>query len=358
MKAVVLVGGEGTRLRPLTFSTPKQMLPVVERPMIERVLEHLGAHGIDEAVLSLQYLPQAFKDAYPDDVAAGVRLVYATEPAPLDTAGAIRFAAASAGIDDTFVVVNGDVLTDLDVGALLAFHRAHGAEGTLRLFPVPDPSRFGVVTTDEDGRVREFIEKPPADASPSNLINAGTYVFEPSFLDRVPLGARVSIERVTFPEMAAEGRLYAMAEPSYWLDAGTPAAYLQANFDLLSGVRPGPPCRGATLGVDGVWRAEGARDDARVVGASFVARDALVEAGASVERSVLGAASAVEAGSVVRDSVVMAGAIVGPGARVDGAILGVGARIGAECEVRPGSVIGFGVQLEPGRVVDGERVPG
>jgi mannose-1-phosphate guanylyltransferase len=334
------------------------MLPVVERPMIERVLEHLGSYGVDEAVLSLQYLPDAFKNAYPDDVAAGVRLVYATEPAPLDTAGAVRFAAECAGIDDTFVVVNGDVLTDLDLGALLAFHRSHGAEGTVRLFPVEDPSRFGVVTTDEDGQVRDFIEKPPADAAPSNLINAGTYVFEPSFLDRVPLGARVSIERVTFPAMVADGRLYAMAEPSYWLDAGTPPAYLRANFDLLEGQRTGPPCPGATVDADGVWRTEGARVDGVIRGASFVGRDVFVDVDALVERSVLGAGSTVAVGSEVRNSVVMAGTIVEAGARVEGAILGAGARIGAECEVGPGSVIGFGVELEPGRRVDGERVPG
>ncbi len=358
MKAVVLVGGAGTRLRPLTFSIPKQMLPIVERPMIERVLEHLGAYGVDHAVLSLQYLPDAFKDAYPDNVVAGVALSYATEPAPLDTAGAIRFAAESLGIDDTFVVVNGDVLTDLDLSTLVEFHRSHGAEGTLRLFPVEDPSRFGVVTTDEDGRVREFIEKPPADEAPSNLINAGTYVFEPSFLDRVRLGERISIERVIFPEMAAHGQLYAMADSSYWLDTGTPAAYLQAHFDLLEGKRPGPPCPGAVAGPDGVWRAEGARVDGVVRGASFIGRDVVVEGDALVERSVLGAGSAVRTRSEVRNSLVMARAVVDAGAHVEGAILGVGARIGAECNVRPGSVIGFGVELEPGRLVDGERVPG
>jgi mannose-1-phosphate guanylyltransferase len=357
VKAVVLVGGEGTRLRPLTFTTPKQMLPIVERPMIERVLEHLGRHGVDEAVLSLQYLPDAFKDAYPDNVAAGVRLSYATEPAPLDTAGAVRFAAEAAGIDDTFVVVNGDVLTDLDLGALLAFHRSHGAQGTVRLFPVDDPSRFGVVTTDDDGRVLEFIEKPPADAAPSNLINAGTYVFEPSFLDRVQLGERVSIERVTFPAMVTDGQLYAMSESSYWLDTGTPAAYLQAHVDLLSGRRPGPPCPGATLVADGLWCAEGARVDGEVRGPSLVGREAAVESGALVERSVLGAGSVVHRRAVVRDSVAMAGVVIEEGARVDGAILGRGARIGAECEVGRGSVIGYRVELDPGRRVQG-RVPG
>jgi mannose-1-phosphate guanylyltransferase len=316
VKAVVLVGGEGTRLRPLTLSVPKQMLPIVDRPMIERVLGHLGAYGIDEAVLSLQYLPDAFKDAYPDNEAAGVRLSYVTEPEPLDTAGAVRYAAEQAGIDDTFVVVNGDVLTDLDLGALLAFHRAHGGQGTVRLFPVEDPSRFGVVTTDDDGRVREFIEKPPADQAPTNLINAGTYVFEVSVLDRVPLGERVSIERVTFPEMAAEGVLYAMAESSYWLDTGTPEAYMRANFDLIEGRRPGPPCPGATEDEAGVWFDGEARVDGVVSGPSFVGRGASIERSAVLERSVLGAGSVLRPGSEVRNSVLMAGTVVEARARV------------------------------------------
>ena len=182
MKAVVLVGGEGTRLRPLTLSAPKQMLPIVGVPMIERVLGHLASHGIEEAVLSLGYLPDAFLEAYPDGRVAGMGLTYAVEPEPLDTAGAVRFAATFAGIDETFVVVNGDVLTDLDLTTLVAFHRERGAEGTIALHPVADPSAFGVVPTDDHGRVLAFVEKPPRDEAPTNEINAGTYVLEPSVL--------------------------------------------------------------------------------------------------------------------------------------------------------------------------------
>ncbi len=358
MKAVVLVGGEGTRLRPLTYSVPKQMLPIAERPMIERVLEHLGSHGVDEAVLSLQYLPDAFKDAYPGNVAAGVRLTYVVEPEPLDTAGAIRYAAGEAGVDATFVVVNGDVLTDLDLGRLIDFHRASGAEGTIRLYPVEDPSRFGVVTTDGDGRVREFVEKPSAEDAPSNLINAGTYVFEPSFLARVALGERVSIERVTFPEMAAEGRLFAMADASYWLDTGTPAAFLQANFDLLESRRAGPPSPDAWLGDDGCWRIGDPAVFGELSGRSLVGAGASVAPGASVRRSVLGAGAVVAPGARIADSVVMAGATLGAVALVEGSIIGAGARLGAECVVKPGSVIGFGVELDPGSVVSGAKVPG
>ena len=210
MKAVVLVGGEGTRLRPLTLSSPKQMLPIVGVPMIERVLGHLASHGIDEAVLSLGYLPDAFMEAYPDGHAAGVRLTYAVEPEPLDTAGAVRFAATFAGVDETFVVVNGDVLTDLDLTALVAFHRDRGAEGTIALHPVADPSAFGVVPTDREGRVTAFVEKPPRDEAPTNEINAGTYVLEPSVLAPIPEAGRVSIERETFPAMVRDGGLFAL----------------------------------------------------------------------------------------------------------------------------------------------------
>ena len=199
------MGGEGTRLRPLTLTVPKQMLPVVEQPMIERVVGHLADHGIDEAVLSLGYRPDAFINSYPSGSIDGVRLSYAVEPTPLDTAGAIRFAAAHAGVDETFVVVNGDVLTDSDISELIAFHRRSGAEATISLTPVDDPSSFGVVVTDDGGRVEAFIEKPPRDEVPTNLINAGTYVMEPSVLARIPSDRRASVERETFPALVEEG---------------------------------------------------------------------------------------------------------------------------------------------------------
>ncbi|HEX5267069.1 MAG TPA: nucleotidyltransferase family protein, partial [Acidimicrobiales bacterium] len=179
MRAVVLVGGEGTRLRPLTYTVPKQLLPVAGVTMLERVLGRLAAHGVDDVVLSMGYRPDAFRDQFPDGRAAGVALTYAVEPEPRDTAGAIRFAADEAGIDGTFVVVNGDVLTELDVGALVAFHRERGGLATIALTPVDDPSAFGVVPTDDSGRVTAFIEKPPRGLAPTNLINAGTYVLEP-----------------------------------------------------------------------------------------------------------------------------------------------------------------------------------
>ncbi|MHB1930872.1 MAG: sugar phosphate nucleotidyltransferase, partial [Acidimicrobiales bacterium] len=286
------MGGIGTRLRPLTLTTPKQMLPVGGRPMIEHVVDHLASHGVDEVVLALGFRPDAFTAAYPDGTCNGVRLRYAVEPEPLDTAGAVAFAADDVGADETLVVCNGDVLTDVDLTGLVAFHRQRGAAATIHLTPVEDPSRFGVVPTDQEGRVVAFIEKPsPADA-PTNLINAGTYVLEPEVPAGIPRGQRVSIERETFPALAAQGRLYALASPASWIDAGTPASYLAANLRHAAD--------GAPEGVD---------------------------ASASVTASVLGAGVTIGPDAVVERSVLMAGVAVGSGAVVRESLVGPGARI-------------------------------
>ncbi|HYD10886.1 MAG TPA: NDP-sugar synthase, partial [Acidimicrobiales bacterium] len=312
VRAVVLVGGFGTRLRPLTLTTPKPMLPVAGRPMIERTIRLLAAHGVDEVVLSLGFASSAFTDAFPDDTCAGVRLVYAVEPSPLDTAGAVRFAATAAGISERFIVANSDVMTDLDLSALLAFHETTGAEGTIALTPVDDPSQFGVVPTFEDGRVSAFVEKPAPGTEPTNLINAGFYVLEPSVLGRVEPDVKVSIERVTFPAMVADGALYALADESYWIDVGTPERYLTANLDLLDE----PDERG--------WVA--------------------VDAG-------------IAPSAVVRDSVVLDGAVVGDGAVVERSILGPGARVGAGASVTEVCVIGHEAVVPDGARLVGQRLP-
>ncbi|HUY22222.1 MAG TPA: NDP-sugar synthase [Acidimicrobiales bacterium] len=357
MKAVVLLGGEGTRLRPLTYTTPKQLLPVAEVPMLERVLAHLARHGVDEAVLSLGYQPDAFLAAYPNGEAAGVHLVYAVEPEPLDTAGAVAFAARHAGIDETFIVVNGDVLTDVDTSALVAFHRSHGAAATIQLTAVPDPSRFGVVPTDEDGRVLEFVEKPDPGTAPTNLINAGTYVLEPEVIERIPAGRRVSVERETFPALASEGAVYALASEAYWLDTGTPVAYLQANADLLDGTRPGVPAPGAREVTAGVWVLDDPEVAGEVRGPSLVGDGATVQAGATVDGSVIGAGSVVEAGAHVEGSVLLPGARVEAGARVTGSILGRHCAVGRDCELTPVTVIGDGMMVAAGTQLDDARVP-
>jgi len=358
MKAVVLVGGEGTRLRPLTLTTPKQMLPIVGVPMIERVLAHLASHGIAEAILSLGYLPDAFKEAYPDGHAAGVALTYAVEPEPLDTAGAVRFAATFGEVDDTFVVVNGDVLTDLDLSAIVAFHRQSGAEGTIALHPVPDPSAFGVVPTDADGRVTAFVEKPPRDEAPTNEINAGTYVFEASVLNRISPTGRVSIERETFPAMVRDGVLFARSDASYWLDTGTPAAYLQANHDLLSGKRVARIGNELNDRGDGVFVSGSPVVMGDVTAPSVIFDGCEIAAGARIERSIIGAGSVIAAGAVVVDSVIMEGGHVAGDARVSGSVMGPNATVGQRGDVRPVSVLGAHAVVASGTVVDGERVSG
>ncbi|HLG91909.1 MAG TPA: NDP-sugar synthase, partial [Acidimicrobiales bacterium] len=325
MRGLVLVGGEGTRLRPLTLSAPKQMLPVAEQPMIERVVGQLASAGVGSAVLSLGYRPEAFVAAYPDGVVAGVRVDYAVEDQPLGTAGAIAFAAGQAGICDTFIAANGDVLTDMDLGALVELHRTRRAEATIHLVAVPDPSAFGVVSTDESGAVVEFVEKPAPGRAPSNLVNAGTYVLEPSVLELVEPGRPVSIEREVFPILAERRSLYALASDAYWIDAGTPSQYLRANRDLVGGRRPGPPAPGARLAAPGVWVVDGARLRGEVAPPSLVGRGAEVSAGARVVGSCVGCSSSVAAGARVLDSVLLAGCQVGPGALVEDSILGEGA---------------------------------
>ena len=336
MKAVVLVGGFGTRLRPLTLHTPKQMLPIVDRPMIEWVLERLGQHGVDFAVLSLGYRPDAFSAAYPDGRCAGVELHYAVEDQPLDTAGAIRFAATHAGIAERFVVMNGDVLTDLDVTALVDFHERAGAEATITVHEVDDPSRYGVVQTDDGGRVAAFVEKPPAGQEPSNLINAGTYVLEPSVLERIDDRRPVSIERDTFPSLVADRSLFAMVDGgAYWLDAGTPETYLQAQLDVVGG-----------------QRAAASASAARAIDPS-----AVVSASASVRNSVLGPGVHVGDEAEIIDSVVFRGASIGAKARVCHSLVGPGASIGERATLEALTVVGDGELIAAGSSLKSARVP-
>jgi mannose-1-phosphate guanylyltransferase len=308
VKAVVLVGGEGTRLRPLTYTTPKQLLPVAGVPMLERVVRHLAAHGVDEVILSMGYKPDAFLAAYPEGTCAGVALRYVVEAEPLDTGGAIAYAADEAAITERFIVVNGDVLTDVNYSALLDMHAARGAWATIGLTPVEDPSRFGVVVTDADGRVTAFIEKPPAGAAPTNLINAGVYVMEPAALDIVERGRRVSVEREVFPAMVDNGTLFAAACDGYWIDTGNPVSYIQANIDIAG---------------DSVVDPTAKVDSTASIVASVVHAHAVIGAGAGVDHSIIGAGANVGSGATVRDyTVVGAGASVAEGADVAGAQVG------------------------------------
>lgn len=353
----MLVGGAGTRLRPLTLTVPKQVLPIVEVPMIERVLRHLADHGVTDAILSLGYRAEAFAAVAPLGEVYGLNVTHAVEREPLGTAGAVRFAALEAGIEKRFIVVNGDILTDLDLGALAAFHVARGGEATIALTTVDDASAFGLVSTDDDGRVRAFVEKPADPAhTHGGQVNAGTYVVEPSILERIPGGGAVSIEREVFPLMAADGVLFASASDAYWTDTGTPERYLQAHLDLISGRRAGVPVEGAGQGADGVW-SYGDHVDGEVIGPAFLGAGTVVEAGARVCRSVIGAGSVVREGAQVNESVLLPRVIVEADAVVDRCLLGEAAVVGQKSRVSDLTVVGPAVHVEAGSHLSGARVP-
>jgi mannose-1-phosphate guanylyltransferase len=363
MKAVVLVGGEGTRLRPLTFTTPKPLLPIANQAFLERQLVWLSGHGVDEVVLSMGYLPDAFHGHFPhdaegQDVYGDLRLRYAVESEPLGTAGAIRFAAE--GIGERFVVCNGDVLTDLDLGAMVRFHDERDAEATISLTQVEDPSAFGVVPTRDDGQVIAFVEKPPPGKAPSNWINAGTYVLEPSFLNRIPLRLNVSVERETFPRMLEQpGLLYGFQSTAYWLDIGTPEKYLQAHADVLAGRVGLPPAPSAREQAPGVWTQGEATvsPGARLEGRVLLGEHARVDERAVVRDSVLGAAAVVESGAHVERAVLHAGACVSHGSTVVDAIVGADAVLKPEVSLSAQTIVGAGVTVASGTRISGGRVP-
>jgi mannose-1-phosphate guanylyltransferase len=356
-RAVVLVGGQGTRLRPLTYDIPKPMLPVGGRPIIEHILQWLGRHGVTSAVLGLGYYPQPFIDAFPSGTVAGVELAYAVEPEPLDTAGGIRFAAAHSGwLDEPLVVVNGDCLTDLRLSDLVEFHCRHGHDATIALTPVEDPSAYGVVAVDEWGRVLEFVEKPAPGSEPTNLINAGFYVLEPAVLAAIDPDRPVSIEREVFPLLVAKQELYAMASDAYWLDTGTPDRYRRAQLDVLRGRRPEvelPPGREIAPGVH-AWA--GAELLGTAAGHVLLGEGSLVELAAVVKDSVLGAAARVGEGATVRESVLLQGAVVEPAARVEASIIGPEATIGRGAVVAGDTIVGAGALVPAGARLDGGRV--
>ena len=357
MKAVFLVGGEGTRLRPLTYTTPKPLLPICNEPFLARQIRWLALHGVDEVILSMGYLPDAFRERFPDHRCDDVVLRYAVEPEPLGTGGAIRFAAE--GIEETFLVCNGDVLTDLDVRELIKFHEATDAEATIALTQVDDPSAFGVVPTADDGRVLAFVEKPPPGLAPTNWINAGTYVLEPSMLERIPYGAVTSVERETFPRTLEHGgALYAVQSEAFWLDIGVPRQYLDAHANVLAGVLGSPPVRGAVEREEGVWiQGDVAVDEsARLLAPVLLDDGVTVGPGATVSGSVAGAGSRIDREARLAASVLLDGVHVEERAVVVDSVIGAGAQIRAGASVTEVSVIGAGAVVDAGAAMAGARV--
>jgi mannose-1-phosphate guanylyltransferase len=318
VQAIVLVGGEGTRLRPLTESVPKPALTLVDRPFLAYMIEWLAGHGVSEVVLACGFLPDALREALAgEEDRAGARIRYVTEPEPRGTAGAIRFAAEELGeeLEERFLALNGDVLTDLDLSALVRTHAESGAQATLGLHPVEDSSAYGLVKSDGDGSVLEFSEKT-GEAVPGE-INAGMYVLERSVLELIPPGAAVSIEREVFPRLVGSG-LRSLCLDGYWMDIGIPQRYLQASWDILerrvkTRVEPTAP------GVFVAPEAEVA-ENARIGPRAVVGPGCRVAAGAEVRGSVLLGECEVEAGARVVNSILSPGVSVATGARLDGAV--------------------------------------
>jgi mannose-1-phosphate guanylyltransferase len=234
MKAVILVGGEGTRLRPLTCNTTKAMVPVLNKPFLEHLLGYLKGHDITDIILALSYLPERIRDYFGDGAKMGVRLSYLIEEEPLGTAGAVKN--AEKYLNESFLMLNGDIFTDLDITAMIDFHRQRRAAATIAVTPVDDPTAYGLIETDDKGRISRFTEKPSREEVTTNMINAGIYVLEPGILARIPSGKKVSIEKETFQQLlAVRGAMYAYSASAYWLDMGTPEKYMRLNHDLLLG---------------------------------------------------------------------------------------------------------------------------
>jgi mannose-1-phosphate guanylyltransferase len=362
LPAVILVGGQGTRLRPLTDRVRKDMLPLVDRPLLAYTFEHLARHGVGRAIVSCGYLPDQIESSFGTQH-DGMLLEYAVEDEPLGTGGAIGFAGRE--LDASFFALNGDSLREADLGELVAFHRSTGARATILLTPVADPSRYGLVRTSPDGRVETFLEKPRPEEIDTDLINAGLYVLEPEVLELVPPGRAVSIEREVFPRLAAKGSVYGIALPGYWLDVGTPESYLQAHRDVLERIFPTEI--GEALGADFtlVDSTADVHPAAKLVPPVYVGPRAVVEEGARLgSLAVLGAGARLAARGVVENAVVGARTTVGAGATVVGSIVGADATLGKGCELHNLAVIGPGAAVGDGNVLDhglrigaGQRIP-
>ena len=369
MQAVILVGGEGTRLRPLTSGTPKPIVTFVDRPFMGFMLEWLAGHGVEDVIMSCGFLATKVKAVLGDGSDFGVRLRFVEEPEPRGTAGALKYAEEL--LEDRFLMLNGDVLTDVDVSAQIAQHERTGAAGTLGLVPVADPSAYGLVLTRAEGEVTGFLEKPGRDqleGMTEYLISAGIYVLERAVLDRIEPGGKVSIETQVWPQMVGEGLYGYASRDTYWMDIGTPDRYLQGTGDILLGavrtavgarldaqrqsLAAGTVADGATV-TGAVIVEEGARvaAGARVVGPTVLGRGVTVAGGAVVERSVVLDGSSVAAGAHVADAILSPHVAIGERTVVQGqAVLGEGVSVGADCKLDRGIKLFPGTQLKDGAV--------
>jgi mannose-1-phosphate guanylyltransferase len=330
LQALVLAGGEGTRLRPLTLTVPKPVMPLAGRPFLTFMLDWLAGHGVTEAILSCGYRSDGVRRVL-GDIYEGMRLRYVIEEEPLGTAGPVRLAADEGVLADRFLVLNGDTLTDFDLSAELTQHSEAGAEGTLALIAVEDTASYGVVPTGDDGRVIEFLEK--IESPPTNRINAGAYVLEASVAERIEAGRAVSFEREVFPAMAAEGVLYGFMADGYWIDIGTPERYLEATYDLLA-------------------RRVASRLPPSDETGSLIYPGSITSGARIGPQSVVGSHCVVGEGSVVQRSVLHESVRVGRDCSIESAVVAQEVRVGDGARIGARAIVGSGAVLEPGAVVE------
>ena len=341
MQALILVGGEGTRLRPLTSTVPKPVMPLVDRPFISYMIEWLRGHGVDDMVMSCGFLAAGVRNVLGDGSGLGVKLRYVEEPRPLGTGGALKFAESL--LDERFFMLNGDVLTDFDLSGQLAQHEETRARCTLALIGVEDPSAYGLVRLNDDQSVNGFLEKPSPDQIDTDLISAGAYVLERDVLELIPPDTNASIERDVFPELVGDG-LYGFAGDGYWLDIGTPDRYLQATFDILE--RNVATAVGNELGDNYLSVAGDGSFTGRVVPPARVGTGCRIAGDARVgSLAVLGDNVRVGESTTIERAVVFDGAEIGPNCHLRYCILGAGARIGANTHIEDGTVLGEGVTV-------------
>ncbi|MFB8030567.1 sugar phosphate nucleotidyltransferase [Streptomyces sp. NPDC056465] len=347
-EAILLVGGKGTRLRPLTVHTPKPMVPAAGVPFLTHQLARARAAGVEHIVLATSYLAEVFEPYFGDGSSLGLSIEYVTEDEPLGTGGAIRNVASrlTGGPDEPVIVFNGDILTGLDIRALVAAHSTSGADVSLHLTRVEDPRAFGLVPTDPTGRVTAFLEKPQTpEEIVTDQINAGAYVFRRSVIDTIPVGRPVSVERETFPGLLDSGaHLQGMVDSTYWLDLGTPQAFVRGSADLVMGRAPSPAVPGR-CGDRLVLPTASVAPDAKLTGGTVIGEGALIGAGARITGSTVLDGAVVEPGAVVTDSLVGAGARIGSRTVLTGAVIGDGAQVGADNELRDGVRVWCGAVL-------------
>lgn len=340
--AVILVGGKGTRLRPLTVSTPKPMLPTAGVPFLSHLLARIKAAGITHVVLGTSFKAEVFEDYFGDGADLGLEIEYVVEDKPLGTGGGIRNVYDKLRAN-TVMVFNGDVLGGTDLGGILDAHHAKNADVTMHLVRVPDPRAFGCVPTDAEGRVSAFLEK--TEDPPTDQINAGCYVFRRELVGEIPADRVVSVERETFPRLLEEGRrVFGYVDNAYWRDMGTPSDFVRGSSDLVRGIAPSPLLEGKT-GECLVDESAGVSDGALLLGGTVIGRGTEIGAGCRLDDTVVFDGVTIEPGAVIEDSIIGHGARIGANARITGCVIGEGAEIGARCELRDGMRVWPGVVI-------------